>query len=120
LIGTGTWRDWFRKIPRPVFALGKNDLYSVLLKGTGFTLPIEGADDPAISFYTTRFVAAGNMHAAKKAACRSVMNEWSLRGYLKISGREPTISIEEIDLLHERFRLRSGGGFTFYRNDNPE
>jgi hypothetical protein len=29
VIGTGTWLDWIKKMPYPVFALGKNDLYSV-------------------------------------------------------------------------------------------
>ena len=119
-IGTGTWRDWIKKIPKPVFALGKNDMYSVLVQGTDFKLPIGITDEPAIGFYTSRFVAAENVHAAKIAARNSVLNEWSTKGFLKVSGSDPKISIEEIDLLYERFRLRSGGGFSFYCNDDPE
>ena len=119
LIGTGTWLDWIKKIPIPVFALGKNDIYSVFLEGTNFTLPIDGMEKPAIGFYTTRYVASENVHEAKKSAIKSALHLWNTRGFRKFSGNEPTISIEKVDLLYERFRLRSGTGFSFYCNDDP-
>jgi hypothetical protein len=90
------------------------------LEGTNFTLPIGGMEKPAIGFYTTRYIAAENVHAAKTAAVKTVINKWSTRGFGKFSGNEPTISIEKIDLLYERFRLRSGTGFIFYSNGDVE
>ena len=119
-IGTGTWLDWIKKIPKPVFALGKYDLYSVFVEGINFTLPVGGADKPAIGFYTTRFVAAENVHAAKETARVSVLSEWNSKGYFKFSGKEPTLSITKVALLHYRFRLRAGTGFIFYSNDDDE
>ena len=48
VLGTGTWRDWLPKWPRPIFAFGNYELYSVLLHGQDFILPIGGSEDPAI------------------------------------------------------------------------
>ena len=90
------------------------------MEGTNFTFLIDGIEKPIIGFYTTRYVAARNLHAAKTAAIEAVHHEWSTRGYRKFSGKEPTILIEKVDLLYERFRLRSGAGFSFYCSDDPK
>jgi hypothetical protein len=120
VLGTGTWRDWLPKLPRPIFALGKNDLYSVLLHGQDFILPIGGSEDPVIGFYTTRWVAAENYHKAEKKAFNSVIQEWNNKGYFNKCGRKPNLSTEKVVILNERFRLRSGAGFTFYSNEDSD
>lgn len=120
LLGTGTWLDWFPRLPRPVLALGSKDLYSVMLNGQDFILPIRGSKVPVIGFYTTRFVAADNFREAEKAAHKSVMREWENGGYLNLCGKRPSLSTEEVNILNERFRLRSGAGFAFYDNDDSD
>lgn len=120
VLRTGTWRDWIPKLPRLVFAFGKMDIYSVFLNGRDFVLQIRGHEDPIIGFYTTRFVAAENFHSAEKAACRSVLQEWEQKAYLKECGKDPKLSVEKVVILSERFRLRSGAGFTFYGSNNSE
>ena len=118
LLGTGTWLDWLPNIPRPVIAFGRYDIYSVLLNGQDFSLPIGGLNDPAIGFYTTRYVAAENIRDAKKAAFVRVIREWENRGYRALCGKKPTLSTEEVLILKKRFRLRSGTGFTFYNSED--
>lgn len=120
LVGTGTWLDWLARIPRPVIAIGRKDLYSVMMKGQDFILPIEGSKDPVIGFYTTRFVAAKNIREAEKLAHQLVMQEWEKKGYDKLCGKRPSLSPEEVTILEERFRLRSGFGFSFYENDDSD
>jgi hypothetical protein len=120
LLGTGTWRDWFPAIPRPVFALGAKDLYSVLIEGSGFSLSISGTDAPVIGFFTTRFVAATDGRQAEKTAFESVLHEWRCKGFLKLSGTIPKLHVEKIQLLSDRFLFRSGGGFTFFPDSNAE
>ena len=120
VLGTGTWRDWIPKFPRPIFVFGKNDIYSVLIHGQDFVLPIEGSEDPAIGFYTTRFVTAENYHKAENAAFQSVTKEWDNKGYYNKCGKKPNLSTEKVVILNERFRLRFGTGFTFYGNSDSE
>ena len=118
LLGTGTWLDWLPNLPRPVIALWRKDIYSVLLNGQDFSLPIGGSEDPVIGFYTTRYIAAENIRDAEKAAVNRVMQEWKNRGYFELCGKEPTLSAEEVLILEERFRLRSGTGFAFYNSED--
>ena len=110
------WRDtlrrFVRRIPRPVFALGSNELYSVIVHGTGLTLPIAGAA-PAVGFYTTRIVGARDTREAERLAVSAVERDWRRRG------RDAAVlEVDQIKLLEERFRLRSGSGATFYSNDD--
>jgi hypothetical protein len=120
LLGTGTWRDWLPAIPRPVLALGTQELYSVLIEGFDFSLSIGGADDPVIGFFTTRFVAAANIRQAEKTALESVLHEWRCKGFLKLSGTIPKLHVEKIQLLSDRFLFRSGTGVTFFPDSNEE
>ena len=120
LLGTGTWRDWFPAIPRPVFAHGTKELYSVLIEGSDFSLSIGGANDPVIGFFTTRFVAAADIRQAEKTAFESVLNEWRRKGFLKLSGAIPKLHVEKIQVLPGRFLFRSGTGFTFFPDSNEE
>lgn len=120
LLGTGTWRDWFPAIPRPVFAHGTKELYSVLIEGSDFSLSIGGTDTLAIGFFTTRFVAAADIRQAEKTALESVLHEWRCKGFLKLSGTIPKLHVEKVQLLSDRFLFRSGGGFTFFPDSNEE
>ena len=117
LLGTGTWLDWFPKLPRPMIAIGKKDLYSVLINGEGFTLPVDGTKDSAIGFYTTRFVAAENIREAEKVAYDRVLKEWEHKGFLELCGKKPVLSTEEVVILDEWFIFRSATGFAFYDNE---
>ncbi len=120
LLGTGTWVDWLPRLPHPVIAFGKKDLYSVLLNGHNFILPIGDSKDPAIGFYTTRFVTAENIREAEKVAHKLVIREWENGGYFKLCGIKPSLTTEEVIIMDERFRLRSGYGFAFYDNEDSE
>ena len=111
VVGTGSWRDLLPKLPRPVFAFGENDIYWVMVKGTGFTLPID--DSCVDSFFTGRFVSASTVRDAKRIAFALVGKEWEQKGY-KERGGSVSLTVNDIDVLRERFRLRSGTGFTFY------
>ena len=117
LLGTGTWLDWLPKLPRPVIAFGKKDLYSVLLNGEGFTLPIDDSNDPAIGFYTTRYVAAENIRDAEKVARERVLKEWERRGFYELCDKEPVLSTEEVIILDGWFIFRSATGFAFYDDE---
>jgi hypothetical protein len=114
VLGTGTWRDLLSGIPRPVLATGAQQLYRVLLHGSGFSLPLRDGGEPIVGFFTTRFVAATNVRDAEIKARSSVLREWKRRGYEGCAGSSPILELEDLEILHSRFRLRSGAGFTFY------
>ena len=116
IIGTGTWRDFIRRIPRPVFAVGPNELFSVLVHGSGFALWIAGEEEPIIGFFTTRIVAARNVREAERLALAAIGKDWQRRGHQHAAGSPAKLVVEEVAVLNERFRLRSGGGFTFYNH----
>ncbi len=120
LLGTGTWLDWLPNLPRPVIALGENDIYSVFLNGKDFVLPIGDSDEPVVGFYTTRYVAARNFKEAKKAALDRVLLDWRNKGYLKLSGKEPSLTAEEVVISEKRFRYRSATGFAFYPDEDSD
>jgi hypothetical protein len=120
LLGTGTWLDWLPNLPKPLIAFGRKHLYSVLLNGQDFSLPIGGSKDPLIGFYTTRFVAAENLREAEKAAHGRVIREWKRKGYLKLCGKNPTLYTEEVIILNDHFRFRAATGFAFYDNEDSD
>jgi hypothetical protein len=112
VLGKGNWTDLLPTLPRPVFALGSKHLYRVMIQGEGFALPV-GPGNPAVGFFTARFVAASNRHDAERFALDLVAREWANRGYKDAAG-EATLTIDGCDALAGHFRLRSGIGFTFY------
>jgi hypothetical protein len=112
ILGTGTWRDFLPRLPKPVFALGAKELYRALVHGDGFALPVDGGRS-VVGFYTNRFVAAATPQEARRLAITSVQSEWKHRGYEKRAG-QVALTVEELHVLSERFRYRSGSGFTFY------
>jgi hypothetical protein len=114
VLGDGTWRDLLPRIPRPVLAIGAQQLYRVLIHGSGFSLPLRGGGEPIVGFFTTRFVAAANVRDAEIKARSSVLTEWKRRGYEASAGASPILELEDLEVVHSRFRLRSGAGFTFF------
>jgi hypothetical protein len=113
-LGTGTWRDLLPRIPRPVLAIGAQQLYRVLIHGSGFSLPLRDGGERIVGFFTTRFVAAANVRDAEIKARSSVLREWKRRGYEASAGSSPILELEELEVIHSRFRFRSGAGFTFF------
>jgi hypothetical protein len=116
VITGGVFRELLRLLPRPVLALGSNDLYCVMLHANGFSIAFgEGA--PAIGCLTTRFVSAASVREAERKACIAAETDWRRSGFQKVSGVVPEFTVEELNVLSVRFRRRSGGGFGFY--DTP-
>jgi hypothetical protein len=112
VLGTGSWRDLLPRIPRPVWAIGAQQLYRVLIHGSGFSLTGDG--EPIVGFFTTRFVAAANVRDAEAQARWSVLTDWKRGGYEASARSSPLLEIEDLELVQSRFRLRSGAGFTFF------
>jgi hypothetical protein len=113
-LGTGGWSDLLPRIPRPVWAVGKQQLYRVLIEGSEFSLPLVGGGEPMVGFFTTRFVAAANVRDAEMKARSCVLREWKRRGYEASAGSSPLLQIDALEPIDSRFRLRSGAGFTFF------
>ncbi len=114
-----TWREVIhrllrRYIPRPVFALGEQDLYVVIVHGSGFSLPTAGGE-PVDGFYTTRVVAARDVREAKQRALSAVETDWKRQGRGAVA-----LDVEEVRVLEERFRARSGSGDAFYRSSDED
>ena len=114
VLGTGTWRDLLPRIPRPVLAIGAQQLYRVLIHGSGFSLALLDGGEPIVGFFTTRFVAAENIRDAETKARSSVLTEWKRRGFEASAGSAPILELEDLEVVHSRFRLRSAAGFTFF------
>ena len=114
VLSTGTWRDLLPRIPRPVLAIGAQQLYRVLIHGSGFSLMLDGGGELIVGFFTTRFVAATNIRDAEIKARASVLTEWKRRGFEASAGSAPILELEDLEVVHSRFRLRSAAGFTFF------
>ena len=113
-LGTGAWRDLLPRIPRPVLAIGAQQLHRVLIHGSGFSLPHRHSSEPIVGFFTTRFVAAANVRDAEIKSRASVLREWKRRGYEASAGASPILELEDLEVMHSRFRFRSGAGFSFF------
>jgi len=116
-----TWgervRAWIRRwLPRPAIAIGHDDLYAVVVHGTGFWFAVDDGP-PVDGFFTTRVVAAPDTREAERRALAMVDRDWRRRGHGSL-----VLELETIRVLDERFRLRRGGGATFYRSaaDDPD
>jgi hypothetical protein len=108
-----------RFIPRPILAFPPNDLYSVMVRGSGFTLPIDGEEKPIIGFITTRIVAARDVREAERLVLSTIERDWRRGGHHELGG-PASLRVEEVDILTGRFRLRSGCGYIFYQNDDSD
>ena len=118
LLGTGTWRDRLPKLPRPVLAVGNRQLYSVVLHGSGFVLPIVGSE-AVIGFFATAVVAATTIREAEQLARDAILRQWTKRKFLP-GEVLPTLEVDEVRRLPQRFRLRSRHGFAFFSHDDEE
>jgi hypothetical protein len=110
---SGSWRKW---LPRPVWALGSEDLYLVHFEGGGFSLSLD-EEKPAIGFFASAIVSATSVRQAESRARQVILNQWRRRGYERSAG-VPTLEIEEVEILFDRFRLRSRFGFVMFRDDD--
>lgn len=110
------------KFQIPVVALGKRNLYRVMIQGSGFELPVEGSgpDDPNPNgFFTTRFVAASSRSEAEEKAGAHALSDWqglSLLGHLSGTD-EPHMSVCESEAIEGWFRLTRCRGFTLYADE---
>jgi hypothetical protein len=93
---------------------GAQQLHRVLIHGSSFSLPLRDGGAPIVGFFTTRFVAATNVRDAEIKARSSVLREWKRRGYEASAGSSPILELEDVEIIHSRFRFRSGDGFTFF------
>jgi hypothetical protein len=114
LLGTGSWRDRLPRVPRPVLAVGSRMLYRVLVEGSNFVLPLDGRGSPITGFFTTRFIAARSRAEAETRAHSLVLRDWKRQGFEAQVGGAPKLTTDKSETLRSRFRLRSGGGFTFF------
>jgi hypothetical protein len=108
------WHDWL--FPHPVWAVGSSDLYLVHFEGGGFRLCIDG-ESPAIGFFASTIVRATSFRQAESRATQVILNQWRRRGYARSAGF-PNLEVEEVQVLPDRFRLRSRFGFVLFRNDD--
>jgi hypothetical protein len=93
--------------------------YRVRLEGTGILLPTEGAEEPAIGFFTTRQVRAADETDAKLRALAVVADEWSTDPYASSNkGASPSLSVEEVWRVSWWHALLRGSmrGHAFYSN----
>jgi hypothetical protein len=107
------WRDWLPKLPRPIIAFGDKDLYLVLLEGRGFSIPVPG-ETPATGFFANAVVAASTIRDAERLAIEAIRRQWHRRRFARFS-IDPTLRIDEITRLVDRFRARSRFGFAFFQ-----
>ncbi len=103
----------FRIFRLPVVAFGEKDIYRVLLLGQGFQIKHD-ADKPLIGFYTTRYISAVIFQEAQVKTKNDVLEEWKQKGWAWIASSDPLLSIEEIDILPDRFLWRKASGFGFF------
>ncbi|WP_145985375.1 hypothetical protein [Marilutibacter maris] len=92
--------------------------FAVRLEGTGINLLTQDGSEPAIGFFTTRWVKAVSDASAKELAKASVLSEWTDAGqYVAANeGEPPTLVVEAvwtIGFLRATF-ARKPDGYTFY------
>lgn len=95
--------------------------FQVLLSGSGISLPFEGATEPVIGFFTTRFVRAIDLSHAGELAKEVVLAEWSTEGIYSASnqGAIPSLTVENAIAIGTLTGIlkRNAGGYTFYCSD---
>jgi len=107
------WTPLLRFFRLPVVARGGKDIYRVFLLGEGFQIKFEPGK-PLVGFYTIRYVTAETIREAGQKAKNAVFKEWKRKGWAWITKSDPVISIEEIEILPEKFLWQRGGEFSFF------
>ncbi len=103
----------------PVLALGARDLYTVVIEGFGFTLPVSFHPTPICGFYLSVNVAAVSVRAAQNAALALAARAWTRKGFASLSSSAPQLRIDHIRCVPERFRSWSVSGFAFHHDPTP-
>lgn len=92
----------------------------MLVRGSGFFLPL-GDGQPAIGFFTTRYVTGRDTEDAEAEARRLVWKEWQGiggPGRKALDPGAPVLWMEDTVELVDRFMRSKGGGFTFYSTED--
>jgi hypothetical protein len=118
VISPGRVAGFLMKVPRPEFVLPGQKLFSVLIHGHGFSLPIEDFP-PVRGFTTVVFVASFTVSQAANKAIARIRKRWET--FYPDAEGDLFVEIEETTIAHGHFRLRSILGFNFYyEDDDPE
>lgn len=91
--------------------------FKVVLSGRGISLPFDGSAQPAVGFFTTRWVSARDAEVAASVAVERVLAEWCGGGEYAIGGI-PDLAIESVTPLAWWAGLlvrKPGAGYSFYR-----
>jgi hypothetical protein len=94
--------------------------FKVVLSGRGISLPFEGSPDPAVGFFTTRWVTARDTAEAASVAIERVISEWRPAGVYDAGGI-PDVAGETVNALGwwaGLFARKPGAGYTFYRHED--
>ena len=94
--------------------------FKVFISGRGISLPFENSADPAVGFFTTRWVTARDADAAASVAVDRVLSEWRSGGAYAIGGI-PDVAVESVTSLGWWAGLLSrkpGTGYAFYRYED--
>ena len=92
----------------PVLALGARDLYTVVIEGFGFTLPVSFHPTPICGFYLSVNVAAVSVRAAQNAALALAERAWARKGFASLSSSTPQLRIDHIRGSPKKFPLMVG------------
>jgi len=101
-------------VPRPVFAVGRSDLYLLRVQGSGFSLEFPGVPGAAVGFVTTRVVSAGSVREAEAKAISSALKEWQSNAWPPV----PRFAVYEVSVLARRVWFYPPAGFSLY--DTPD
>jgi hypothetical protein len=101
-------------VPRPVFAVGRSDLYLLRLQGSGFSLTLPGIPGTAVGFVTTRIVSAASARDAEAKAISSALREWRSNSWPPV----PELAVYEASVLSRRVWFYPPAGFSLY--DTPD
>jgi hypothetical protein len=108
------WLDYFRRLPKPVWAWPGTDLWRVMVRGHGFVIEAQGSAPPITGFYTTYFVRGKNRREAAEAALRLAKRRWENSVPGAIASGDLEVEVEEVEPVEARFRWRSSAGYTFF------
>ena len=92
--------------------------FAIRIEGTGINLLVQDGSDPAIGFFTTRWVKALSETNAQELAKASILSEWTGVGEYGAAnkGELPALIVEAvwtIGFVRATF-CRKPGGYTFY------
>lgn len=112
------WLDYIPQLPRPVFAWPGTELWRAVVHGHGFVIAAQCSGPPVHGFFTTYFVRAKNRMEAAEAAMRITRERWENSAPGSLARGDLLVEVDEVEPVEERFRWRSGAGYTFYASND--